>query len=99
MGKARKQPIDPADALHARAAQDPALAATLDALVGRLQLWRRCPRIDCERARKCRGGPVACHAWRAHRPVSQRPDDQDAPAGTRKIVFEWRDPKDAKIEP
>src|SRR6266403_2032885 len=43
MGKARKQPIDPADALHARAAQDPALAATLDALVGRLRLWRLCP--------------------------------------------------------
>ncbi len=96
MGKARKQAIDPADALHARAADDPALAAILDALAGRLRLWRLCPRIGCKRAHACRGDAAACDAWRAHRPVSQRPDARGDHADTRKVIFEWRDRRDAK---
>jgi hypothetical protein len=96
MAKARKQAIDPADALQARAAEDPELAAILDALVRRLLLWRLCGRIDCKRARECRGGAATCRAWCAHRPVPRRADTQGDQAGARKIVFQWRDPKDAK---
>jgi hypothetical protein len=96
MGKARKQTVDPADALQERAAEDPTLAAILDALVCRLGLWRLCPRNDCKRARECRGDAAACRAWRAHRPVPQRPDARGDYARAHKVIFEWRDSRDAK---
>jgi hypothetical protein len=95
MGKARRQPIDPADALHARAAEDPALATILNALVGRLGLWRLCKRNDCIRARACRGDADACRAWHARRGVPQ-PDARGDHAGSRKVIFEWRDSRDAR---
>jgi hypothetical protein len=96
MAKTRKPAIDPADALQARATEDPALAAILDALVSRVRLWRLCVRSECKRARECRGGAAACRAWRAHRSVAQSADAGSAAAGAKKIVFQWRDPKDAK---
>jgi len=93
MGKARKKAeIDPAEALQARAAEDSALAAILDAIAGRLRLWRLCPHTDCKRAQACRRGAVACGAWRVRRPVSQAPGGDQAPA--RKIIIQWRDPRD-----
>jgi hypothetical protein len=62
MVKARKRAIDPAAALYACAADDPALAAILDALVHRMRLWRPCMGQNCRRARACRGDAVACGA-------------------------------------
>ena len=62
MARARKRAIDPAAALYARAADDPALAAILDALVDRMRLWRPCTGEGCQRARACRGDAVACGA-------------------------------------
>jgi hypothetical protein len=64
MARARKRAIDPAAALYARAADDPALAAILDALVDRMRLWRPCTGQGCQRARICRGDAVACGARR-----------------------------------
>jgi hypothetical protein len=93
MAKARKQTIDPGDALHARAAEDPALATILNALVGRLGLWRLCKRSDCNRARECRGNAAACRAWRARRGVTKHDAGGDD-AGPRKIIFQWRDRRD-----
>jgi hypothetical protein len=64
MVKARKRAIDPGAALQARATDDAALAAILDALVDRLRLWRLCAGKGCGRARACRGDTVACGARR-----------------------------------
>jgi hypothetical protein len=64
MGRARKRAIDPVAALYARATDDPMLAAILDALVDRLQLWQLCAGNACLRARGCRGDAVACGARR-----------------------------------
>jgi hypothetical protein len=64
MGRAGKQPIDRAAALHARAPKDAYLAELLRGIHSQLRLWRLCANRGCHRARDCRGDALACGARR-----------------------------------
>ena len=64
MGRAGKQPIDQAAALHARALKDAYLVELLRGIHSRLRLWRLCANRGCHRARDCRGDALACGARR-----------------------------------